>query len=340
VVVRLDGAGPTNSITVPAGASLAAAPVGASDGTISATYGGVRLPARSELPIYQWQSTPPRPGGAAANPQPWLVGGQSLVESLTVPDPAPPGGITFYLASSDESVLRVPRTVTIPAGQRSVSFPIVTSPVSTDRFITIYIDGGYGGLWVVPAGLFSVTFDSDRVIGGRSAVGTVTLTDPAPAGGEQVSLLSSDPGIASVPPAVEVPAGATAAPFPITTHSVADATSVGIVAVSPDRVRVAALRVRPPTLTSLTLSPAQVHGGDRATGTVTLSDPAPAEGLAIQLQTDSIAYCVLPETVTVPPAATTVNFPVLTDPVATPTIVRIIAGHGYDYQETTFTLLP
>lgn len=70
--------------------------------------------------------------------------------------------------------------------------------------------------------LAKVTVDPTDVIGGDSVTGTVTLTAPAPAGGLQVPLSSDDPGAATVPASVTVPAGATSATFPVTTNVVAN----------------------------------------------------------------------------------------------------------------------
>lgn len=67
-----------------------------------------------------------------------------------------------------------------------------------------------------------VTVNPTDVIGGDSATGTVMLTAAAPSGGVQVALSSDDPGAATVPTSVTVPAGATSATFPITTNIVAN----------------------------------------------------------------------------------------------------------------------
>src|SRR5262249_57849157 len=56
----------------------------------------------------------------------------------------------------------------------------------------------------------TLTFSPNPVVGGNAATGTVTLSGPAPQSGALVTL-SSSPGLASAPPNVTVPAGATSA---------------------------------------------------------------------------------------------------------------------------------
>jgi len=62
-----------------------------------------------------------------------------------------------------------------------------------------------------------VTMNPNAVVGGNPSAGTVTLSTPAPAGGALVTLSSSSPPLASVPPNVTVLEGATTAGFTATT---------------------------------------------------------------------------------------------------------------------------
>ena len=73
-------------------------------------------------------------------------------------------------------------------------------------------------------------------------MGTVTLTQPAPAGGAQV-LLSSSNGAASVPTSVFIPAGATSASFTVRTSVVLISTSAAVSASYNGTTQTAALGV-------------------------------------------------------------------------------------------------
>jgi hypothetical protein len=101
----------------------------------------------------------------------------------------------------------------------------------------VTISASYGGvsksatLTVTPPPLptfSSLTLNPTSVIGGAQySTGTVTLSGPAPAGGAQV-MLSSSNGVAGVPSSVFVPAGATSATFAVSTSVVLVSTSVTI----------------------------------------------------------------------------------------------------------------
>ena len=107
-------------------------------------------------------------------------------------------------------------------------------------------------------GLSGVSVSPATVLGGVSSTGTVTLDNPAPAGGAVVALTSSHPAAAQVPASVTVPAGATTATFTATTSSVAYDTAVTITALYNSVSRTATLTVRAPA--------AALSGGDREPG--------------------------------------------------------------------------
>lgn len=86
----------------------------------------------------------------------------------------------------------------------------------------------------------------------------------------------------------------------------------------------------PPTLSSVTVNPASVTGGSYATGTITLTGPAPSGGAVVGLSSDKsdiVAFQLIDKgptrpiaaaqlQITVPANATLANFRVLTKPVA------------------------
>src|SRR2546428_3780296 len=142
---------------------------------------------------------------------PSVIGGNSATGTVTLSGPAPAGGAQVTL-SSNSSAATVPASVTVPAGATSVTFTVTTSAVaaSTSATITAVYSGvtRTATLTVLPAILSSLAVNPSTVTGGvQNAFGTVTLNGPAPAGGAQVALSSSNPSVASVPPSVTVPAG-------------------------------------------------------------------------------------------------------------------------------------
>src|SRR5439155_816686 len=143
-----------------------------------------------------------------------VTGGNSSTGTVTLSGAAPAGGATVTLSSSNTAAAAVPSSVAVPAGATSATFPVNTSAVAASTTVTI--SASYGGvsksatLTVTPPPLptvSSLTLNPTSVIGGlQTSTGTVTLGAPAPAGGAQV-MLSSSNGAASVPSSVTVPAG-------------------------------------------------------------------------------------------------------------------------------------
>jgi hypothetical protein len=103
----------------------------------------------------------------------------------------------------------------------------------------------------------SLSVDPSTVSGGAPSTGIVTLafTDPQPT---KAKLFSSDPGVASVPQEVIVPAGAISASFTITTNAAAPATIVQITAAIQNTPRTANLSVNPATPSGNSLSSVSV----------------------------------------------------------------------------------
>ncbi len=172
-----------------------------------------------------------------------------------------------------------------------------------------------GGGGTTPS-LSSLTLNPTSVVGGNSSTGTVTLTAAAPSGGFTVQLSSSNPSVASVPSSVTVPAGQTSASFTVATQQVSSTTQVTITARAGGVSRQATLTVNPPsgsvTLQSLTIRPTSVWGGDSATGTVTLSAPAPAGGVVVQLRSSNSGAASVPSSITIPAGQRSARFAIRT----------------------------
>jgi hypothetical protein len=93
--------------------------------------------------------------------------------------------------------------------------------------------------------LASVAVSPSSVTGGTAATGTVTLSGAAPAGGVVVTLTSSATTVATVPPSIMVPEGATSATFPVTTLATTAATPVTLTATLGSATSSATLTVTP-----------------------------------------------------------------------------------------------
>ena len=160
-----------------------------------------------------------------------VVGGTSSQGTVTLSGPAPTGGATVALTSSNTAAAQVPANVVVAAAASTAAFTITTSAVSSSTTSTI--SASFGGtkptatLTIAHAAptVASVTLNPASVLGGNSSQGTVTLSGPALSGGAAVSLTSSNTAAAQVPASVVVPAAASSAAFTITTSAVTSSTS-------------------------------------------------------------------------------------------------------------------
>jgi hypothetical protein len=272
-----------------------------------------------------------------------VVGGNPSTGTLSVAERAcASGGLQVQLSSSHPNVASVPRSVTVPAGQRTATFTVTTQAVCSQVQVTIRAQLGNSErqavLTVNPPALESLTLDPNTVVGGNPSTGTVALNAPAPAGGLQVQLSSNNPNVASVPASVTVPAGQRTASFRVDTRVVASQTQVMITARLGNSSRQATLTVNPPALESLTLDPNTVVGGNPSTGTVSLNAPAPSGGLQVQLSSSHPNVASVPPSVTIPAGQRSAIFTVNTQAVASQTQVTITATLNGRSRSATLTV--
>lgn len=95
----------------------------------------------------------------------------------------------------------------------------------------------------------------------------------------------------------------------------------------------------PASMSSLTVTPTQVTGGDPATGTVTLTSAAPTGGVVVALNSDDTAAATVPASVTVAAGATSATFPITTFSVANSQSSIITGTAGGVTKGTPITVL-
>jgi hypothetical protein len=168
-----------------------------------------------------------------------LIGGNSGRASVALMIPAPPGGAVVNLTSDDPSIVQVPATVSIAEGNSANSFTFTTSrvPVLSGTRINATAGGVTKSIFVnvapdpnAPPLLQSMTISPASVTGGTSATGTVFLSAPAPSGGINVTLATSNSGAAQAPGIVNIPGGQTSGSYTLTTFGVSANTTVTITA--------------------------------------------------------------------------------------------------------------
>ncbi len=162
------------------------------------------------------------------------IGGKKAHGTVTLTSPAPMGGVKVKLAAKSPRYIKVPRSVTVPAGKKRVRFTIGTTAIP--RVGTGVVAAGLNGkvvkrkLTLTPRHyLTRLTLDDYVVRAGAATGGTVALNKAAPAGGVKV-VLASGSDKAQVKAQVKIPAGRKKAHFRITTGNVGAETEVKIAA--------------------------------------------------------------------------------------------------------------
>jgi hypothetical protein len=320
VTINLGGAAPTGGVTVnitssdttiatvpasvfvPAGS--ASAVVTASTNSVSSAT-SVTISATTGNWVQQATLTVRRPTVTGLTLAPaTILGGQAVSATVTLDGPAPPGGAPITI-STDNGAAVVPASVTVPAGQTSAGFSIGTTLVTTAMTANISAsigqDSQSASLSILPIVVQSVTLTPQSVIGGRSVLGSVTLSAPAPSGGAVVTLGSSNTAIATLPAAsVSIPAGSLSAPFKVHTVATAATATAKISATYNGATQIGTLTVLPAILSKISATPNPVHSGKTVTFSVSLIGPAPAGGAVVSLSSDTPAVLNLPSSITVP----------------------------------------
>ena len=210
------------------------------------------LLSASDFDVIQlgWKPTVSAPALASisASPNP-VVGGNPSTGTVTLTAPAT-SNLNVTLASASNTAV-VPASVAVLQGASSATFGITTSGVATQNLITL--SASYANVTktttltvnpVAAGALAALALNPAIVVGGSSSTGTVSLTGPAPANGALVTLSSSKPTRASVPPNVMVAAGSSSKTFTVTTTAGKTDTSVTISASYAGVMKIATLTVK------------------------------------------------------------------------------------------------
>jgi hypothetical protein len=183
-----------------------------------------------------------------------LISGSTVTTNrIYLTGAAPAGGMLLALSASTPEFI-VPRSVLVPAGAASVTFPVTVAAVDSPTPISLTATAGTtvrsAGAMIIPAELQSVTIPSSLTGGGLFGTGTIRLNGVAGPNGTTVALQSSNQGVLAVPAAVRVPAGGSSVLFSVTTGSVTGATAVSVVARHGTVSSAGNTTVEPPAVTS------------------------------------------------------------------------------------------
>jgi hypothetical protein len=208
--------------------------------TITATKGSVAIPQQLSVTPISLQSIQVS--------QNTVTGGVNVSGVVRIVAPAPSGGFIVQLSSSYPGVVKVPVSVTIPAGATSATFTATTYAVPQTYFVTL--TGTHNSsfvttqIQVLPPEVATFRLSTTSVTGGTNITGTVTLTGKAPTGGMHVTI-TANPNLAQAVSTVTVPAGSTSYSFPISTSTVPSPVVVNISAMTLSVIKSASVTLHP-----------------------------------------------------------------------------------------------
>jgi hypothetical protein len=255
-----------------------------------------------------------------------VVSGQMTTGTVTLNGPAP-AGFSVGLMTSNATAFPVPSGVTVPANSNGQTFMITAGAVTANTTVTVTATTGtimvtFSVTVVAPPMVTSVAFSPSAVTGGTSSMGTVTISQAAPASGTTITLSSGDPSV-TVPGSVTVSQGNMSQTFTAMTVGVATTRQVTMTATLGASKAMGTLTVNPAVISSVAFNPAPVAGGSRTTGTVTLSGPAPPAGFSVTLSSSDPTTAMVAGSFSFPGGATVGTFSVNTAAVTTNTNVTI-----------------
>jgi DNA-binding beta-propeller fold protein YncE len=133
-----------------------------------------------------FQANPPIvPASYTISPWTLIGGGVTTTGTVTLNQPAPAGGAVVALSASDPKAAKVPSTVTVPAGQTSVSFAVQGSGVSVTT--TVALMAKYNG-GIASATLTVAPGDKVTITSATFSQSTHTLTVNATGSNSQATL--------------------------------------------------------------------------------------------------------------------------------------------------------
>jgi hypothetical protein len=240
--------------------------------TVSALVTGVGLPA-----VFLLTNTIPIVGPIILPANVVLAPNQSASFPVTLGLPAPSGGLTITLASSDPTKVSIsPSSVFIAGGATAPAIqPVVAGINFGSTNISASATGVAGTTQLVQVnGTMSFTPSTLTVVGTSTQNLTLNLSAPAPAG-LTINLASSNTGAASVPASVTFAAGAASATVPVTGVSVGATTITASSSAPANLPNTTANVTVKPTADIIVASGVVVGVGESTTLSVSLAQPAP-----------------------------------------------------------------
>jgi hypothetical protein len=140
-----------------------------------------------------------------------VLGGASLLGTVTIDGPAPVGGLPVSLTTNKPGRVVLPLSVLIPEGEQSASFEIRTraSGVVETATITAISSNSQKSATLILEAPAMLSFEAlkTKLLDGQHTSAVIRLTHPADIGGTTVLLTVDKPGAVSIPSIARIPAG-------------------------------------------------------------------------------------------------------------------------------------
>ena len=237
-----------------------------------------------------------------------IVGAATQNLTLNLSTPAPVGGLTINLSSTNTTVAFVPPTVSFSAGATSVSVP-VTGLASGSTTIHASSLPNIADTTATVTDTSGLLLPANVIVGpGQSIAFPVTLSSAAPAGGVFVTLSTSDASKVTVTSGFIIPAGLTA---PLVGARV-NGVNFGQATITASAQGYAPATQVVTTGFTVSFSPTSltVAGGSTQQLFLLLSGTAPAGGLTVNISSTNPGAATVPATVVIPAGTTNINVPV------------------------------
>jgi uncharacterized repeat protein (TIGR03803 family) len=326
--------GPTQTMALLPGSPCLGAGTGAG---VSADQRGVAIPQNGRYDIGAFESqgfSVSATSGSGQSADFNTVFADPLVATVTANasiEPVAGGLLTFTAPSSGASATVASGPVTI-AANGTASTSATANGISGSYSVTASTGAGSTSFGLtnvnpIPPALQSLTVSPSKVVAGATATATITLTEPALAGGFAVAVKSLQPAVATVQTAtVTVPAGSTTATFAVSAQLVSSTNKATISATANGVTKTVVLTVAPLAPASLTIVPMSIAGGIPSAGVVQMTGTA-LVNTTVKL-TSNAAAATVPASVVVPAGQSYGSFTIGTSLVSSNTAATISASCG------------
>jgi len=209
----------------------------------------------------------------------------------------------------------------------------------TTAAVTAWSASGSFTISPAPPAPASLVLTNNTLYSGDTTWVQIQLSAAAPASGAVINLTSSNPAAAPVPASVNMPANTAWMQFQMQTGQVTSATPVTVTATLNSGQASVQFNVLPPSLKSITLTPATISGGAQGGAIVMLNGQAPAGGAVVDMSSDSPS-AMPPALATIPAGSYSVTVAVPTNAVAANTLANITAGWNGASVQSPLTITP